>query len=222
VKHIVVILFFIIPSLSFSQLKNIVLEDKPVPKPTLTDIKVFEWNNAQKDALKLPQIAFDFFYWTNYSRENPKRFWDSVVAPILKTFPSLISTYTESLKTDLYNQTKLPLLKLNSSLIQTAQSHATDIGIHQGQPGHVSTDGRTFLDRLKAAGIKYCGGENVSLGDTDPILSLVLLYIDYGIPTLGHRKALLNATYTETGIGVANYGTGKTLFIVQDFSCSQQ
>jgi uncharacterized protein YkwD len=77
------------------------------------------------------------------------------------------------------------------------------------------------LDRLKTAGIKYCGGENVSLGDTDPILSLVLLYIDYGLPTLGHRKALLNSTYTETGIGVANYGTGKTLFIVQDFSCTQ-
>src|SRR6202012_2651316 len=154
----------------------------------------------------------------NFTRNNPKGFWDSVVSPILQTFHTLKSSYTESLKRDLYSQPQLPLLTLNPKLMSTALNHSKDISIHQAQPGHISTDGRTFTDRIKAAGIKYCGGENVSFGAVDPLLSLVLLYIDYGIPTLGHRRALLNPDYVVTGIGVTNYDTPGNLFIVQDFS----
>ncbi len=222
-KHLTSIVFFIIPLLSFSQVRNIVLEDKPIPKPYTVDTAINHWNNEQADFIKLNKTAQDFYYWTNYSRVNPRRFWDSVVVPVLETFPNLKSSYSESLKTDLYNSPSLPMLQLNPNLIFTAQSHASDIGLKKGAPGHISTDGRTFVDRIKAVGIKKCGGENVSLGDVDPILSLVLLYIDYGIQNLGHRKALLNENYVETGVGVSKYGDEQdTLFIVQDFSCSQQ
>ena len=103
----------------------------------------------------------------------------------------------------------------------TAQAHANDIGFKKGKPSHTSTDGRTFVDRLRDAGVKTCAGENISLGNVDPILSLVLLYIDYGIPTLGHRKSLLNPSYVETGVGVAVYGDTDNLFIVEDFACAQ-
>jgi hypothetical protein len=221
VKHLIIILLATLPLLTLSQQKNVILEDKPVPKPIAIDAKIDAWNKLQPGYSNLTANAKDFLYWVNYSRTNPKRFWDSVVTPILQTFTNLKSSYSESLKNDLYNQPQLPLLKLNPTLINTAQSHATDIGTHKGKPGHTSTDGRTFSDRLKVAGIKNCGGENVSIGNVDPILSLVLLYIDYGIPTLGHRKALLNPTYLETGIGVADYGDDGSLFIVQDFSCGQ-
>jgi len=222
VKHFIILLLAILPfSKTIAQQKNVVLEDKPIPKPTVLDSKIVLWNQSQDNFNKLAATAKDFFYWVNYSRANPKRFWDSVVVPILETFPSLKSSYSESLKQDLYNQAELQPLKLNSNLLQTAQSHATDIGTHKGKPGHTSTDGRTFIDRIKAVGIKDCGGENVSIGDVDPVLSIVLLYIDYGIPTLGHRKALLNPNYVETGIGVSTYGNDGSIFIVQDFSCKQ-
>ena len=221
-KHLLIVLFLAVSTSLFAQMKNVILADKPVPKPTNRDSEVEAWDSTQTIYQKLNATGKDFFYWINFSRQNPKRFWDTVVQPTLNAFPTLNSSYSESLKSDLYHQPTLPLLKLNNTLMQTASAHAADICSHHAQPGHLSTDGRTFTDRIKAAGIKVCGGENISLGDVDPLLSLVLLYIDYGIPTLGHRKALLNPDYLETGIGVGIYGSDGTLFIVQDFACNQQ
>ena len=221
-KHLLWLLFILASVHAQSQLKNVVLEALAVPKPANIDTTVRNWDDAQKPFDKLNKQGKEFLYWTNYSRINPKRFWDSIVVPILETFPSLKSSYSESLKNDLYASKPLPLFRLNNNLVFTAQSHASDIGLKKGTPGHISSDGRTFSARLRAVGIKDCGGENVSLGDVDPILSLVLLYIDYGIPELGHRKSLLNPSYVETGIGVSLYGDTNSYFIVEDFSCSQQ
>lgn len=220
-KHLIFAALILYPILSFSQTKGIVLEARDIPKPTEFDTAILNGDGRQPVFATLKTSAQVFLYWTNYSRVNPKRFWDSVVQPILEAFPTLKSSYSESLKTDLYNSPALPAFKLNSTLIGTAQAHASDIGLKKGTPGHISSDGRTFVERIKEAGIKNCAGENVSLGDVDPILSLVLLYIDYGIPTLGHRKSLLNGNYTETGIGVSPYGDTDNIFIVEDFSCIQ-
>ncbi|HVX51928.1 MAG TPA: CAP domain-containing protein [Chitinophagaceae bacterium] len=220
-KHLFTALLLLFPCLLFAQLKDVQLEARAVPKPLTIDTAIYNWNAKQPGVSKLTNQAKDFLYWTNYSRKNPRRFWDSVVAPIIISFPNLQSSYSESLKSDLYATPPLPLLKLNNNLMFTAQAHASDIGLKKGKPGHISTDGRSFIDRIKAVGIKNCGGENVSLGNVDPIMSLVLLYIDYGIPTLGHRKSLLNPNYVETGIGVSAYGDTDSIFIVEDFSCAQ-
>jgi len=222
VKHLFFASLLLCPFLCFGQLKNVELEARAVPKPVEYDTTITNWDAQQTSFSTLPNTAQDFLYWTNYSRVNPKRFWDSVVEPILEVFPTLKSSYSESLKVDLYSSPSLPAFKLNPLLVTTAQGHASDIGLKKGKPGHVSTDGRTFVDRIKAVGIKNCGGENVSLGNVDPIMSLVFLYIDYGIPALGHRKSLLNANYVETGVGVSPYGDTESTFIVEDFSCSQQ
>lgn len=220
-KHLLIAALVFYPFVSFGQLKDVILDARAVPKPVTIDTTVANWDESQPSFNSLPSTAKDFLYWTNYSRVNPKRFWDSVVEPILEDFPTLKSSYSESLKTDLYNSPSLPIFKLNDVLIGTAQGHASDIGLKKGTPGHISSDGRTFVQRIKAAGVKNCAGENVSLGNVDPIMSLVLLYIDYGLPTLGHRKSLLNPTYTETGIGVSPYGDTGSTFIVEDFSCTQ-
>ncbi len=220
-KHLFILILSYISVTAYSQSNGVTLEERAIPKPRITDTLVSNWDNEQETLGKLNPQGKDFLYWTNYSRVNPRRFWDSVVVPILLVFPSLKSSYSESLQKDLYASPALPLFKLNRNLMFTAQSHATDIGLKKGKPGHISTNGRTFVDRIKAVGIRNCGGENVSLGDVDPILSLVLLYIDNGIPTLGHRKALLNADYVETGVGVSPYGDTDSTFIVEDFSCAQ-
>lgn len=221
-KHIITLAaLFIYPVLGFCQMQNVTIESRDVPKPVVLDTSVVNWDSQQAGFNQLPQKGKEFLYWTNYSRVNPRRFWDSVVTPILTAFPNLKSSYSESLKTDLYASAILPHFKLNALLMGTAQAHANDIGLKKGKPSHTSTDGRTFVDRLRDAGVKTCAGENISLGNVDPILSLVLLYIDYGIPTLGHRKSLLNPNYVETGVGVATYGDTDNLFIVEDFSCSQ-
>jgi uncharacterized protein YkwD len=47
------------------------------------------------------------------------------------------------------------------------------------------------------------------------------LYLDINVPDLGHRKALLNPSFVETGIGISTYKNGNT-FLVEDFSCRQK
>ena len=220
-KHLIALFIFFYPFTLSAQLNSVQLEAKPVPKPVIKDTMVSNWNARQVGYNTMSQQGKDFLYWTNYSRVNPKRFWDSVLVPVLKAFPNLQSSYSQSLKADLYNSPGLPVFKLNPTLIKTSQFHASDIGLKKAQPGHTSTDGKTFVDRVKGAGIIRCAGENISLGDVDPLMSLVLLYIDYGLPELGHRKTLLNATYVETGIGVSPYGDTGSTFIVEDFACTQ-
>jgi uncharacterized protein YkwD len=70
-------------------------------------------------------------------------------------------------------------------------------------------------------GIKYCAAENISLSSQSILLSTVLLYLDIGLPGLGHRKALLDPNLKEIGVGSALYPTGQ-YFLVQDFACAQK
>jgi uncharacterized protein YkwD len=91
------------------------------------------------------------------------------------------------MKTDLYNANPLPYLRLNDTLYQTSLSHAFDIGTKEAEFSHSSTDGRSFQQRFKTAGFHDYGGENISLGSGNVCLSLVLLYLDYGLvmPAIG-------------------------------------
>jgi uncharacterized protein YkwD len=73
---------------------------------------------------------------------------------------------------------------------------------------------------MKRAGIHTCASENISIGYQEVLMSVVLLYLDIGLPEMGHRKTLLNPTLTEIGIGCTNYGKDQ-VFIVEDFACTQ-
>jgi uncharacterized protein YkwD len=50
---------------------------------------------------------------------------------------------------------------------------------------------------------------------------LVLLYIDEGVPEMGHRKTLLDPSFVEMGIGVAPYPDNKVM-VIQDLACDQK
>ncbi|MEO6590083.1 MAG: CAP domain-containing protein, partial [Pyrinomonadaceae bacterium] len=163
---------------------------------------------------------YEWFYWTNYSRTNPKDFWDSVVEPVLKNYPNLVSSYTRSLKHDLYSASPLPIIQPNEKLLILARNHATDLAKKMAPPSHNSTNGKSFQIRMVSAGIENCAAENISFGPSNTILSLVLLYIDQDLPDLGHRKTLLAASYTQMGIGIGNYHSSQNI-VIQDFACDQ-
>jgi uncharacterized protein YkwD len=112
------------------------------------------------------------------------------------------------------------MFRLNSSLIKTAQDHAVDIASKKALPSHLSTKGEGFDVRIKRAGIKYCASENISLSNQSILLSVVLLYLDIGLPELGHRKSLLADNLREIGIGSARYGEDQ-YFLFQDLACAQ-
>ena len=218
VKRIIVISLLALPLLASPQTSaSIRFEMREFPKlpPKNLLVETFlskfpELNNA---GLK------DWFYWTNYSRQNPKGFWDSVVAPIIRVYPQLNTSFAASLKKTLYRTGVLPLLKPNRVLNQLATKNAIDIGA-KGNLSHSSSNGISFQARVFSGGIAKCAAENLSLGFPNPVFSLVLLYLDEGVPDLGHRNNLLNPYYVEMGVGKITTKKGQEL-VVQDFACNQ-
>ncbi len=218
-KVLVTCLFFA-PLFSFSQISTIDLVIKTVPKPVSRDTAADNWDLRLPAYHTLSDKAKDVLYWTNYCRNNPQKFWDTVMAPILVAFPKLQGPEANSLKADLLDAGKLPMFILNDALLKTAQSHAVDISRKPSPPSHTSTNGTDFGTRMNRAGIKTCASENISVGYNEVLLSIALLYLDIGLPERGHRKALLNSSLLEIGIGCSPYGKDQ-FFIVEDFACAQ-
>jgi hypothetical protein len=213
-------LLMLLPFVAFSQ-SVVTLEQKEIRFNLQRDAEVDQWNSSFSSFNKLSKQEKEILYWTNYSRKDPKRFWDSIMVPVLSAFPQLRGKFAASLKADLSNSPTLPLLALNDTLIMSARNHAIDIGLKTASVSHTSTDGTTFSSRLQKAGIRNCGSENMSLGNGDVVMSIAMLYLDYGLENLGHRKTLLNPEYIYMGVGATSYGRDQ-LFYVQDFACNQQ
>ena len=222
-RRFMIFCFFILPFFSFSQFSTIELEVKPVPEPFTRDSSVDNWNRSLPAFKKLSVQSREFLYWINYCRSNPEAFWDSVITPVLLAFPALNKAEALSLRSDLIKTGRLTMFSLNSALLTTAQQHAADISQKNANPSHTSTDGTSFGTRMKQAGIKTCANENISVSSQNILLSVLLLYLDIGLPELGHRKSLLNPNLVETGIGSAPYGKDQDqFFMVQDLACLQQ
>ena len=218
---LLVVFILSLPLFSFSQLSMIELEERTIPESQTRELAVDQWNQSQPGFDKLPAQAQEQLYWTNYARNNPQKFWDSVVIPVLAIFPPLNKSEARGLKADLIKAGKLTMFALNTILINTAQAHATDIAYKKASLSHTSTNGMDFGTRMKQAGIKFCANENISLSSQSVLLSVLLLYLDIGLPGLGHRKALLDPSLREIGVGSALYGKDQ-YFLVQDIACAQQ
>lgn len=87
-------------------------------------------------------------------------------------------------------------LKPNAALTKSAAAHAADM-VDQHYFAHDSLDGRSPFDRMKAAG--FTGGamaENIAVGYKTPA-DVVRGWMN----SAGHRKNILNCTYTMLGVG---------------------
>jgi len=222
VKQILNLLLLIISYAGYGQ-KMLMFKETNLPMPKVIDRVVTEWNEKQPGYKELSLKEQQFYYWVNYSRLDPERFYDSVIKPISEIYPQLKGENLKSLEKDLKDAEKPPLLSLNASLGKISASHARDITSNNANPSHTSTNGETFADRFKRFGLNSCGGENISYGaeKADVLFMLVLLYLDINVADLGHRKALLNPSYIYTGISEASYKNGNA-FIVEDFACTQK
>jgi uncharacterized protein YkwD len=87
-------------------------------------------------------------------------------------------------------------LRTNSALTRAAEAHASDMVVNH-YFDHNSQDGRSPFDRMKAAG--FSGGsmaENIAVG-----YSSAAAVVDGWMNSEGHRKNILNCSYTMIGIG---------------------
>jgi len=103
-----------------------------------------------------------------------------------------------------------------SGLSKAAKFHAIDMG-DKGTTGHKSSDGTATFVRIR----KYAQGssmaENCSYGYSDPLEIVLQLLIDEGVASLGHRKSILNQSYSFVGVSIQPH-TAYGYNCVQDFS----
>lgn len=219
VKHWIILLV-LLPQIALAQtIGSVTIEDKPIPVPLNRHPQIEQWSRQQRVGDLLSRREQEHFYWLNYSRAYPKAFWDSAVVPILNAFPQLRGAESKSLQKDMVAAEALPLLALSKPLLKTAQLQALDLA-ERGKVSHDNAKGVGFAARVREAGIRICASENIAIAPDHMLFALVLLYLDIGVPGLGHRKALLDGRLGITGVGVATRDN-KQYFIVQDFACPQ-
>jgi hypothetical protein len=131
-------------------------EVKRMPPLPTVQASINDYIDQFEETRSLTAKQKEWFYWTNYSRINPKRFWDSVIAPLLITFPSLDNPYSKSLKKDLYNTPPLPLLKPNSTLMQASYKLAKELADKNADTISYFTLWLNISGKNERSGIKKC------------------------------------------------------------------
>jgi uncharacterized protein YkwD len=110
----------------------------------------------------------------------------------------------------------LPALELDPVLVRLAQTHAQDM-IDRNYFSHVTLEGLTYRDRLKAEGIELSWvGENF-YADSCPEEEIVECTMEWMMGDPPHRANILSKEYSLVGIGIAKNGRGMYM-TVQDFT----
>jgi uncharacterized protein YkwD len=108
-------------------------------------------------------------------------------------------------------------LNWNERLAAVARAHSLNM-LKQHSFSHTDPDGTTFSVRIKRAGIPWqSSGENIAIYDT--VERAESAFMNEPHFQENHRGNILNASYTDVGIGVVQ-GPDGSLYITQDFIAS--
>ncbi|MER8016710.1 CAP domain-containing protein [Streptomyces griseoluteus] len=103
-------------------------------------------------------------------------------------------------------------VKLNSTLTKAAQDHSADMAAHNTM-SHTGSDGSDPGSRITAAGYRWSAyGENVAFGYATPEQVMA-----GWMNSPGHRENILNCSFKEIGVGLAQPGG----YWTQDFGTAQ-
>lgn len=101
---------------------------------------------------------------------------------------------------------------LNTTLNKVAQAHSADMAAHQNM-SHTGSDGSAPGDRITSAGYAWSTyGENVAYGYTTPEQVMA-----GWMASAGHRANILNCSFKEMGVGLAQPGS----YWTQDFGTAR-
>lgn len=161
-----------------------------------------------KQVLKKLMVCFSILSWITIS--VPSVTTNYVYAATSETK----ATADEVQALSLLNQDRakhgLAPLVYNAELNKLAETYADDM-IKRGFFAHNNPEGLTPFDRMAKAKITYqYAGENLALNDTIGAAELAFMN------SPEHRENILNAHYTEVGIGVKYAPNGK-VYVVQEF-----
>lgn len=150
---------------------------------------------------------------TNLVRLYPQLFLQRILIPVVAENSSYEeNSYFKSLIRDLQSQKPLPALQPDEALTRLARDFAVSSG-KKGFIGHGDFDRR--MKKIQCMGWK---GENINYGADNPLDIVIQLLIDNNVPSLGHRKNLLDASYRFIGVGIAPHRSEYRTVCVMDFS----
>jgi hypothetical protein len=110
---------------------------------------------------------------------------------------------------------RISLLQLSKSLTPLARHHSQDMAA-RSELTHISSDGKTYAERLLEAGIFFKGsGENVAFSQS----FLPEAIHDSFMKSKGHRENILDPRFDTVGIGVY-LRADEGYYITQDFIIS--
>lgn len=217
VKRLILVSFIFLAHLGFGQ-GVLTLKDKPFVLNHQVDSSLLRKLEMNSLFRSLPAKDKDLFYWTNYLRQNPKRFLETILVEFYHQFPEAKSAYSKSLEVDIRKApSSLQMVLPDNGLLNAAHQHASDLVKRGGIISHTSSNGKTFVQRLQEAGQYKCAAENVYIGSHSALESLITLLIDNGVPDKGHRVNLLDPKFGRMGVSFLVVGTKGLL--VQDFAC---
>jgi hypothetical protein len=170
-----------------------------------------EWEKANT-AVKADYLSADekeVFRYLNLARIDGARFYESFINTYIENnnavytpYISKSNKYLSSLKKDLAKIHNLPLIMPDERIFKASEFHANDMGT-AGKTGHSSSDGTGFPDRMiKFLGTKYYLSENCCYGPDKGIDIVCRLLLDNGVPSLGHRKNILNPDQKSAGVSI--------------------
>lgn len=218
VKHPSILLISIsFHSLLWSQVQ-VTIQDKPFVVPSQRLDTVVRFLSSQSDYSTQNTHEKEFFYWVNHMRSNPTGFARDVVSRYLEEFPEMKSESAIDLLNELNGLTTLPLLHPKAFIGVAAKKHALFLLQTNRNLTHTGSGGKDFFTRMKDAGIGGIAGENLYEGRGNLLEALIVLLIDHGVPSYGHRKTLLNPNFHSMGCSILAKAADGTILIVQIMS----
>lgn len=183
-----------------------------------------QWTSEQlarahtaRNASYLSEQEKQVIFLCNLARMDGALFAATYLAQHTPNDPS--NWYIASLYRDLqFVKGRQPLYP-DKRLYATAAYHAADMG-RSGRTGHTSSDGTDFADRVYGGlGEKTYIAENCSYGsNNDQAINIVVqLLVDANVPSLGHRKNILNPDLSAIGVAIALHATYEYM-CVMDFA----
>jgi len=151
----------------------------------------------------MSEMEQEIVYLMNLARLNGSKFWNTYLKDELA---GKSGSYVSSLQSDLASVRNLPMLYPDAGLVKAAKYHVNDMSKNNFFD-HSSSDGTRFYDRVQSFyNSSYCT-ENISAGMGTAIGVVAQLLLDEGIPSLGHRKNILDSRCNAVGVacGPLNY-----------------
>ena len=196
------------------------LQDKRFTPSLSIDQDLMEYVSEQIKGKGLTDEEKRFFYWSNFLRQYPKRFNQEIIDAFLKEFPEAKGKEAESLRKELLSLSALSKYKFSDLLADLSLERANDLSENSSQISHNDSKGRSFAQRMKLGGVTKCAAENIYTGKNDGLLALIMLLLDIGLESAGHRKNILNPSFTNMGLSIRPHQTGQSIILVQIFGCN--